>query len=328
MTKLRNTLRKRLIVFIVFLLVLVGGSVVWWQEGTAAPDPTDRTPVMFVVREGDGVRSIVTHLAEERLIGSKTSFYILIKFLGIERDIQAGNFRLNRGMDAKTVAEELTHGVLDTWVTTLEGWRNEEIANALAKDLDIPESEFLGVARVGYMFPDTYLIPKDVAAAQIAEYFIKNFDKKVTSAMREDAKKTGLMFDQAITLASIVEREGRTNEDRPIIAGILLKRLKADWPLQVDATIQFALGYQSVEKSWWKKSLTNADKTLKSPYNTYLHTGLPPGPISNPGLASINAVIYPVQTDYWYYIHDSSGVAHFAKTLEEHEANIARYLSS
>ncbi len=144
--------------------------------------------------------------------------------------------------------------------------------------------------------------------------------------MRKDAQATGLSFNDVIILASVVEREGRTDEDRPVIAGILLKRLKADWPLQTDATIQYALGYQPFEKSWWKKFLSADDKKIKSPYNTYIHQGLPPGPIANPGLSSINAVISLKETSYWYYLHDPKGVAHFGVTLEDHEKNIATYL--
>jgi UPF0755 protein len=129
-----------------------------------------------------------------------------------------------------------------------------------------------------------------------------------------------------MVLASIVEREGRTDEDRPVIAGILLKRLNSDWPLQADATLQYALGYQAFEKSWWKKALTVEDKKIRSPYNTYLNAGLPPAPISNPGLSSIRAVVYPTVSPYWYYLHDPQGRVHYATTLEEHEQNIASYL--
>lgn len=144
--------------------------------------------------------------------------------------------------------------------------------------------------------------------------------------MREDAKMSGLTLDEVITLASIVEREGRTADDRPIIAGILLKRLKADWPLQADATLQYALGYQAREKTWWKKALTNDDKNFRSPYNTYLNPGLPPRPIANPGIESMKAVIYPKDTEYWYYLHDPTGAVHYAATIEEHNANVKTYL--
>ena len=229
-------------------------------------------------------------------------------------------------MDTKTIALELTHGMLDVWVTTLEGWRVEEIAAKLNKELDIPESEFIKVAREGYMFPDTYLVPRDATVGAVATLFRSTFDEKIDALLRNDAKKIGLSFSDVVTLASIVEREGRSEEDRPVIAGILLKRFKADWPLQADATLQYALGYQAQEKTWWKKNLFDDDKKIDSIYNTYLHKGLPPRPIANPGLSSIRAVIYPKETDYWYYLHDPEGRAHYARSLEEHNQNSATYL--
>ena len=319
-----NPVRFLLLLVVITTLVLSGW--LWWRDAISAVDPAEKTPKMFVVKRGEGVRSVASRLAAEGLIRSPTGFFLLVKFMGIERDLQAGDFRLNSSMDAASVARELTHGTLDVWVTTLEGWRVEEIAAKLTKELDIPESEFVKVAREGYMFPDTYLVPRDATVGAVAALFTATFDKKVDEAMRADAKKTGLTFLEVMTLASIVEREGRTNDDRPVIAGILLKRLKADWPLQADATLQYALGYQTGEKTWWKKGLTDEDKKIKSPFNTYLHQGLPPDPISNPGLGSIKAVIYPKETDYWFYLHDEEGAIHYGRTIEEHNSNIAKFL--
>lgn len=316
---------RYLLLFLVILLFLVGGWL-WWRDALAPVDPTETTSEIFIVHRGEGVKNIAARLAGQRLIRSSTGFYLLVKFMGIEHNLQAGDFRLNRTMDTKTVARELTHGMLDVWVTTLEGWRVEEIAAKLNKELDIPESEFIKVAREGYMFPDTYLVPRDATVGAVATLFRSTFDQKVDASLRNDVKKTGLSFSEVITLASIVEREGRSEEDRPVIAGILLKRLKADWSIQADATLQYALGYQTEEKTWWKKSLIDQDKKTDSAYNTYLHPGLPPGPIANPGLSSIRAVIYPKETDYWYYLHDPEGRAHYARTLEEHILNTATYL--
>lgn len=316
----------RLILLTALSIVVISGSVLWWRDAVSAMNPADSTPQIFVIARGEGVKSIASRLASSGLIRSPTAFYLLVKLLRIDGDLEAGDFRLNPSMDAATIARELTHGTLDVWVTTLEGWRVEEIAAKLTKELDIPESEFVKVAREGYMFPDTYLIPRDATAGGVASLFMTTFDKKVDGKLRADAKKTGLPFDDIITLASIVEREGRTDEDRPIIAGILLKRIRADWPIQADATIQYALGYQPQEKTWWKTFLTEEDKKVRSPFNTYVNTGLPPRPIANPGLASIQAVVYPRETDYWYYLHDAEGKVHYARTLAEHERNVAAYL--
>ena len=316
----------RLFLFLAVAVAIAVGVWAWWRDAIISVDAFQTTPKIFVVRRGEGVKSIAARLASDGLIRSPTGFYLLVKIMGIERSLQAGDYRLNAGMDAPVIAKELTHGTLDVWVTTLEGWRAEEVAAKLSKDLDIPESEFLKVAREGYMFPDTYLFPKDATVGAVARLFFSTFDAKVDEKMRADAKKTGLTFDEVMTLASIVEREGRTAEDRPMIAGILLNRLKADWPLQADATLQYALGYQVREKTWWKKELFDDDKKVKSPYNTYLNPGLPPGPIANPGIVSIKAVIYPKTSDYWYYLHDPKGGVHYGRTLEDHNRNIEKYL--
>lgn len=321
-----HTFFSRLILLFFLAVVVAWGGWFWWRYSIAPVDPTDTTPVMFVVTRGEGGKEIAADLARQNLIHSSTGFYLLIKLLSIETQLQAGDFRLNKSMDARTIALELTHGILDVWVTTLEGWRVEEIAAQLTKDVDIPEAQFLQVAREGYMFPDTYLIPRDATASAVVQMFLDTFNAKVTPAMKEDAKKTGLTFNQTIILASLVEREGKTDADRPVIAGILLNRIKLGMPLQVDATLQYALGYQPFEKTWWKKELSADDKKINSLYNTYTNVGLPPAPIANPGMASIKAAIYPANSDYLYYLHDKTGAAHYAKTVEEHNANIQKYL--
>lgn len=324
--KSSNTMGLRAGTFLFVIAVVIVSGILWWNDGVAAVDALDKTSVEFSVKPGDGVRVIATNLSDKNLIRSATAFFIVVKLLGFETNLQAGEFRLNRSMNARVIAEELTHGIADSWITTLEGWRVEEVAAKIAKDLEIPESEFLKVAKEGYMFPDTYMIPKDATVGAIVKVFTDTFDEKVTETMRLEAQKNGVTFDEAMILASIVEREGRTDEDRPIISGILLNRLKNDWPLQADATLQYALGYQTKEKSWWRKELFDEDKEVRSPYNTYINKGLPPAPICNPGLSAIKAALYPKVTEYMYYIHDDKGIAHYAKTLEEHNANVSQYL--
>lgn len=316
----------RLLVLLLVFGMAVFAGLLWWKDGTSAVDTEDSKPVIFVIQRGEGIKSIAQRLSQENLIRSPTAFFVLVKLLGIDSDIQAGDFRLNRSMDASTLARELTHGIVDVWVTTLEGWRVDEVATKLAKELDIPEGEFLRVAKEGYMFPDTYLIPRSASAAAVVKLFTDTFDKKVTEQMKQDALAQGLSLHELVTLASIVEREGRTDQDRPLIAGILYKRLQEGWPLQADATLQYALGYQANEKTWWKKSLTSEDKEIISPYNTYKNIGLPPGPIANPGLSSIIAAVNPAESEYWFYLHDPEGEVHYATTLEEHNANIVQYL--
>lgn len=325
-TKPKATWGVRIAIFLLVLFLGGIGGYVWWNDSLGPVDTANTAPEMFVINSGESVRSVASRLSKDGFIRSPTAFFILIKLMGIDDNLQAGDFRLHRGMNSRQIAEELTHGIVDVWVTTLEGWRVDEIATKLAKELDIPEREFLRVAQEGYMFPDTYLVPKTATAGAVAKLFRDNFDSKITQQMRDDLAKQNLTLDQGVILASIVEREGRSDEDRPVIAGILLKRLREDWPLQADATLQYILGYQPAEKTWWKKTLYNEDKEIESPYNTYANTGLPPGPISNPGLSAFRAVTYPRETEYWFYLHDPSGAVHYAVTYEEHQANIAEYL--
>jgi UPF0755 protein len=316
----------RFSVFILVIVFLIGGCALWWNDSISSADQTNKEPMIFIVQKGDGVKTIASKLSQQGIIRSSTAFFIFVKLQGIERDLQAGDYRLTKSMSTPEIARELTHGILDVWVTTLEGWRIEEIATKLAKELDVPESEFLKVAREGYMFPDTYLIPRDASASAISDLFIANFNKKITTQMIEYTKKTGLTLDEIVVMASIIEKEGKTQEDRPVIAGILYNRLKQDMALQVDATLQYMLGYDSSEKTWWRKAISEEDKKINSPYNTYKYVGLPPWPIANPGIDAILAAIYPKETSYMYYIHDSKGLPHYAKTLDEHLQNVATYL--
>ncbi len=253
-------------------------------------------------------------------------FFLRIKFTGFDNKIQAGDFLLSPSMNTNSIILALTLGKMDIRVTTLEGWRVEEIALKLNQELALPEIEFLKYAKEGYMFPDTYLIPRDATSAAIVKIFEENLYRRVTPSLTENLKLNGLSFRQSIVLASLVEREGKSNSDKPIIAGILLNRLKKNWPLQVDATVQYALGYQAENKSWWKKTLDEEDKSIDSPYNTYKNVGLPPLPICNPGLLSITAVALPQKTDYMYYLHDPKGEAHYAVSFEEHNQNITKFL--
>jgi UPF0755 protein len=313
-----------------FLLIVVVGVLVFGAffgfDGLRPVDPADTTVVPFIVSKGETVNTIVSRLAAERLIRSRLVFYLYIKFTSIDSRIQAGNFQLNRSMQTKDVAKALTIGVVDVKITTLEGWRVEEIAAKLSSELGIPEREFVGVAQEGYMFPDTYLVSKDATAGGVSELFKSTFEKKLTSEMRLEIARQKRTINDVVVLASILEREGRTDMDRPVIAGILLKRIKEGWTLDVDATLQYALGYQVTDHTWWKKELTDADKKIKSPYNTYTNLGLPPGPISNPGLSSLKAAVNPQDSAYWFYLHDPTGQIHYAKTMEEHNENIQKYL--
>jgi UPF0755 protein len=283
---------------------------------------------IFIVKKGESLGEIAQNLEEEGLVHSSLAFQFIAAKLGITRQIQAGDFRLNPKMSPEEIARELTLGTLDRWITLVEGWRREQMAVVIATELEGEESQFneegfLNLTKnlEGKLFPDTYLVPKDADASRVVEMLTTNFEKKTT----------GLEIDQrALILASIIEREARYDEDRPIVAGILLNRLNGGMPLQADATLQYAKANvkcqtENGECDWWAE-ISAGDKKLNSTYNTYLYQGLPPAPICNPGLASIEAALNPRETDYWFYLSDSEGQMHYAQTLKEHNVNIEKYL--
>ncbi len=314
---------------IVFLLLLfIGGFIfIFLKQGTLPYNKIDKSTKIFVISPGQPLQKIVDNLEKEDLVRSKLVFYLVVKQLGIEKSIQAGDFRLSPSMNSYQIANNLTHGTLDVWVTLIEGTRKEEMAQIIGDELGIPQVELIKLAKEGYLFPDTYLLPKDASAETVISILENNFDKKFTPELITKAEKIGLTKDEVVILASIVEKEAKHPEDKQIVASIILKRLKEDWPLQVDATIQYALGYQTDIKSWWKKELSFDDLKIDSPFNSYTNKGLPPTPISNPGLTSIEAVINAdSSTPYWYYISDKKGIMHYAVTGEEHEENVNTYL--
>ena len=287
----------------------------------------DTTAKVFVVKKGDGLTTIANNLEKEGLIRNKVVFYFVVKKLGIEKKIQAGDFRLSPAMDVATLAKDLTHGTLDNWLTVIEGLRKEEIAQLIAKSFDIPEIEITKQAQEGYLFPDTYLIPKDASAASIIKILTENFSKRYQEALKSEKKQNDLNDKEILILASMIEKEARIDTDKYLIGKILYKRLKSDWRMDLDATVQYAVGYSTEERTWWKKGLTNEDLQINSLYNTYKVKGLPPGPICNPGIVSIKAALAANEdTPYWYYISDKNGKMHYSKTLEEQEKNIERYL--
>lgn len=318
---------KRLIILFGFILIFTIGFYLYYKAGALPVDKYSNDSKIFVVKRGESLSSIANNLADQKLIRNKIVFYLVVKRLEIERNIQAGDFRLSAAMNVYDIAKALTHGTLDVWLTIIEGTRKEEIAQVVSQSLNIPEAEFLKYAREGYLFPDTYLLPKDATAVAVMKIFADNFDRRFNSDLRAKAVKKGLSVDQVVTLASLVEREARFAGDRQKVASVLLRRLKEGIKLDVDATVQYALGYQADDKSWWKKELTQDDLAVVSPYNTYKNAGLLPGPIANPGLASIQAVVEADPNNpYLYYVSDKSGHLHFAKTLEEHNENIRKYV--
>lgn len=318
---------KKIDILVIVILILGIGFYLFYKEGSLPVNKKNQETKIFVIRNGEGLTLVVNNLARENLIRNKLVFYLVIKQLGIEKKIQAGDFRLSQSMDAFQIARNLTHGTLDTWVTIIEGLRKEEIAQIIGQNFNLPEVEFVKKAKEGYLFPDTYLFPKQATCGAIIAILTNNFNRKYDQELRNKAKINSLTDDEVIILASLVEKEARFDIDRQKVASILLKRYREEWPLQVDAALQYALGYQPEERTWWKKNLSKEDLETYSAYNTYKNKGLPPTPIASPGLASIKAVIEADESiPYWYYLSDKSGKMHYARTLEEHNENIRKYL--
>ncbi len=316
---------KKILTVIILLVILAAGTLFWWNNGLMAANPNDNASTIFVIKKGEGVREIANRLKAQNLIRDPIVFFLYTRIEGIDKQIQAGDFKINPSMPAQTIAENLTHGTLDIWVTIPEGLRAEEIAQILKEKLPNYQDSWRVQldANEGYLFPDTYLIPRDADINTIISLMKNNFNEKYNSI--KSTQTTNLSEAQTIIIASIIEKEAKFNSDRPLVASVIMNRLGLGMALQIDPTVAYALGYQADTKTWWKQNLTLDDLKIDSPYNTYLNTGLPPGPISNPGLPAIQAALNPAKTNYLYYYSDKQGHLHFATTLEGHQANIQKY---
>lgn len=323
--------------FTIVLLVLIISTpfaLLRYYNYLLSPVSKEETTKRFVIKPGQPFIQIAKNLEEEKLVRNAIAFRLLVTQLGITNKIQAGDYQIPQNLPARELAKLLTFGAIDIWVTFPEGQRVEQQAETLVEKLKTEDNDkyqfekeqYLKLADEGYMFPDTYLIPKDASASAAVEKLRGTFDAKVPKSLLLKGIQNNLTENQIVILASLIEREAKSNEERPIIAGILLNRIKAGMPLQVDATVQYAKGYDSANDTWWPNVTTADYASVKSPFNTYLNTGLPPGPICNPGLDSLTAAAQPADTDSLYYIHDAKGKIHYAKTIDEHEANVQKYL--
>lgn len=326
-------MNKKLLVFAVIFIILILAPIAANQYYNYLLQPASKEQVeqVFVVTPGQPVIQIAKNLEKAKLIKNALAFRLLVARMGIAKNIQYGDFRLSPNESSRQIAELLTHGAIDVWITFPEGWRIEEQAARLEEKLkfgsnekyQFDKSEYIKLAQEGYMFPDTYLIAKDAAAQDVVQRLRQTFNEKVGGLLVK-GKKNNLTEEEVVILASLIERESKSAQERPIIAGILLNRLEIGMPLQVDATVQYAKGHDSNENTWWPQ-ITNDDKAVKSRFNTYLYPDLPPAPITNPGLESLQAAAEPAETEYFYYLHDPEGKIHYAKTIEEHDKNIQEF---
>lgn len=285
------------------LLSIYGVGLAWpisraggWQE--------------FEVTKGQTAGQIAIDLKEAKLIRSPQMFRLVVKIEGLAGKLQAGMYQLSPSLSTREVVRALTRRTDKQQKLTIpEGYRSEQIAEVAG----LPSKEFLTAASglEGQLFPDTYFVAEGSTPGELVEILHGNFVRKV-----------GQIDQETLILASLVERETKGEEEKSVVAGILKKRLAAGWALELDATVQYFLGKPG---NWWPNT-TLLDRKLASPYNTYLHPGLPPAPIGNPGLASIRAVQNPRESLYWFYLHDKTGIIHYAETLAQHNQNIAAYI--
>jgi len=318
--------KKLLLVFlVVFGLTLLPVFYIW---GTS-PISSSSKEEIFVVGQGESTKAIAIRLKEKGLIKNSYFFIGEVYRLSLVGKIQAGSFRLSQSMSAGQIAKSLTSGKLDQWLTVVEGLRREQVAFQVEEELSIDSDDFLAASlgKEGRLFPDSYLVPLGASAERLVEMMLANFDKK--TANLEVLPQSQYSFDQLVVIASLVEREAKTTNDRRLVAGIIKKRLDNDWPLQIDASSQYAkatTSCRSVADCRWWPAVGSVDLKTTSPYNTYLNKGLPPGPICNPSFSSLEAAFNHLDSDYWFYVSDSSGKIHFSKTYEEHQGNISKYL--
>lgn len=283
----------------------------------------------FIVEPGDTLMTVSQELETEGLVRYAFAFRVAYRLSRADDSIRPGGYALTPSMDTLAVAKKLGEAPYLSWVVVPEGKRKEEVADFLSISLSwTPQErdEWLAATKVegalpeGVFYADIYLIPSDQAPTQVAERMRARFDEAV-APFAAQAADDELSWNEVVTLASIVEREAAKN-DKALVAGILRNRLARDMLLQADATLQYLRG---TEGEWWP-SPDVADKDDESPFNTYVHKGLPPAPIATPSLASIEAVLEPQATKCLYYLHDAYGRIHCSTNYQSHVANVNRYL--
>lgn len=345
-------LAPTLLLLTVFLFLIGFGCVGYGlrQFGTRASQDASAPAKIVEIAPGDGVHQISEKLASAGLITSRFFFEIYVWLHGTGSGLQAGTYELSPHLTMSEIARVVSAGdatSTERTIRILEGWNNAEIAAYLAAQGVVTKDEFLAATGTtdsrriipdksypfladkpatldleGYLFPDTYQVFADATAADIVEKMLDGFAQKVDTALLEEIRAKGKTVHEVVTIASLLEKEVCYEEDRRMVADLIARRMAADIPLQLDSTINYLTNKSDPTSS-------AEDLRIQSPYNTYLNKGLPPGPIGNPSLAAIKAAINPLPNDYLYYLNDQNvlcGKTYFAKTLEEHNENKAKYL--
>lgn len=300
---------KRQVIFFGVFLVIFG--IFLWQ-GIYLPKENFGENKIFSIEKGQNLFLISENLEKEGLIKSKYffDFYVLIQ--GKTKQLQAGKYELSSTMSIAQIAKKFVSGDIAKMVVTIpEGFTVKQIEEKL--NLKLP-----GENLEGYLFPDTYYFSVDVTGEEVVKIMKENFERKI-APLKAEIEKQGKTVLEIVTMASLIEKEVKTKEEKELVSGILWKRLKNRIPLQVDATITYITGKKITK-------IPLEDLQIDSPYNTYKYLGLPPAPICNPGLESILAALYPKESEFWYYLSLPDGKTIFTKTLNEHNFFKAKYL--
>lgn len=330
-------LKFGIIALIILLsLTILGG--VWWSWATKAYSKQDTTE-MIAITPGMTANQVGMELERRHIIRSARAFSILAGQLHTDSKLYAGEYFLSTQMSPREILNELFQGpeFAAIRVTIPEGYTTEQIVNLLVQKgigtkeeyakviaSDVFSYAFLqGIPQDkhrldGFLFPDTYFLNKKATPHAVIDLMLQRFQKEVTPDVERQLKEMKLSLRNWVNLASLVEKEALKQTDRPIIAGVFMNRLESNMPLQSCASIQYILGTP-------KAKLYDKDLQIQSPYNTYLHNGLPPGPIASPGHASLEAALHPAKTDYFYFVAKPDGYHAFAKTFSEHLANQKKY---
>ena len=309
----------------------------WVDHQLHQPANPGNSKVRFVVPPGATFHEIADTLHRTGLIDSVTVFDLYARYRHLDRNVQAGAYELSRNLNMIQILTALQTAVPDEiFVTIPEGYTIKKTAALLDTGGVIKGSDYTalavqgkfnydflkdlppGASLEGFLFPDTYLVPRAGTAKDLITLQLDNFKRLWTDTRQSEAAARKLNPLQVVTIASLIEREARFQEDRPLVASVIYNRLAAGWPLQIDATVLYAKGV-------WQSSVTIDDRRINSPYNTYLHAGLPPGPIANPGLKALDAALQPADTGYFFYLSDPQGHNHYAKTNEEFARLLKQY---
>ena len=314
---------------------IAAAALLWFSYAVFVDRSQPHQRTRIIVQRGATFREITEQLAQARVVNNAAAFRLYAKLRHADTDVHAGEFSFAPHQTTVQVLDQLRSGgaQIAKWVTIPEGFTAKQIAQRLQEDgfgnATVFERAFMRdttlaagqrtVNLEGYLFPSTYLIPIGATPETVERILTGQFQRELPADAATKAAAHHLTVPQVITLASLIEREAKAPDERALMAGVYYNRLRLGMPLEVDASIEYALAqHHSV--------ITYNDLKVNSPYNTYLHQGLPPTPIANPGLPSIQAALNPHPSDFLYYVYKGNGHHAFAKTLAEQDANIAKYL--